>query len=277
MSQNQNSEAEEIKRLKEELQCAKKRIATLEFSLAEGQRLRTVGTMSAGIAHEVTNPVSIIMGRAQLLRKMAVSGKIDMERLTRDLTTIESTSEQIVKIIRGFRRLSRDAHEDPIETVNLKQIVTEVSELQASRLSKNRIHLQTLGPCDLKLECRPAEISQVLINLISNSIEALEHAKEKKILISWASIDGQVRLSVTDTGPGVPEEHRCSLMQPFFTTKPQGMGSGLGLCISQKICESHFGSLKLETQSANTEFVLTLPHFQPKISDDLNRTFQVTS
>jgi C4-dicarboxylate-specific signal transduction histidine kinase len=260
MADSQKSYEDLISELSQALQT----IATQEMSLEEGQRLRAVGMMSPGIAHEISNPISIIIGRAQLLRKMAVSGKIDLERLTRDLTTIESTAEQIVKLIRGFRKISRDAHEDPFESVRVKQLVTEVSELQSSRLTKNRVQLQIRGPDAVLLECRPAEISQVLINLISNSIEALEHSTEKKILIAWYYLDNNLVLSVSDSGPGVPENLRECLMRPFFTTKAVGQNTGLGLNISKKICESHGGSLKYQVQSAQTEFVLTLPLVQPK-------------
>jgi signal transduction histidine kinase len=130
--------------------------------------------------------------------------------------------------------------------------------------------LQIRGPEDVILECRPAEISQLLINLISNSIEALENSIEKKILIAWSYLGDNLVLSVSDTGPGVPENLRECLMRPFFTTKAVGQSAGLGLSISKKICESHGGTLEFQAQSQQTEFVITLPLVQPTLGETSN-------
>jgi len=244
---------------KMELRKSDHTIQSQEIGLAEGLRLRSLGQMSGSIAHEINNPLAIILGRTQLLRKLLEPETVDRTRILKDLQIIEDTCDRIVKVVKGFLRMSRDAKHDPFEKTSILRLVQEVKDLMGPRLDKNRITFELKGPEDLMFECRPIEISQVLMNLVGNSIDALAGCSEKKILLAWYYLNDKMILSVSDTGPGIPLNIQQSIMRPFFTTKPPDQGTGLGLSISKNICESHGGSLHLQTPSTQTEFILTLP------------------
>jgi two-component system NtrC family sensor kinase len=248
-----------------EFKKARNALAHQETELAENLRMRSVGQLSASIAHEINNPLSIIAGRAQVMKKALSEGNTNC--FQKDLDLIESTCQRLVRVVRGFLRMARDGHADPFENVSLPLLIEEVLDLMKPRLEKNQIEVEICGAMDIALECRPIEISQVLMNLIGNSIDALTRSVEKKIQIAWYYLNERVVISISDTGPGIPTHLRQSIMKPFFTTKPPGQGTGLGLSISQGICESHGGALHLQA-SAQTEFLISLPVSQ-KNSDKI--------
>ncbi len=240
-----------------------KTVEVQQQSLAESQRLRALGELSSKAAHEINNPLTIILGRAQLMQRLIKAENVDRERIAKDLRAIENGCDRIMKVTKGFLRMSRDAHDDPFEKVSVGLMAEDVVEMLKPRLERMQVSVEMQGPNDLMCECRPIEITQVLINLVGNAIDAMNESKEKKITISWSAPDhDQVCLSVRDSGPGIPQEIRESIMRPFFTTKAAGQGSGLGLSISKTICESHGGSLQLQHTTNQTEFVIALPALQ---------------
>src|SRR5262249_34026595 len=103
------------------------------------------------------------------------------------------------------------------------------------------------------------QIGQVLLNLLSNAFDAVEHAPEKWVALSFSHQDGRVEIAIEDSGPGIPGDLRQRMFQPFFTTKPVGKGTGLGLSISHGIIHAHGGSLVLDESSDHTRFVMSLP------------------
>jgi signal transduction histidine kinase len=111
----------------------------------------------------------------------------------------------------------------------------------------------------LRIDCRPTEISQVLLNLLNNAVDAVQPLAEKWVELQVRSAGKDVEISVMDSGKGIPEKIRDKVGQPFFTTKVVGHGTGLGLSISRGIVEAHGGHLNLDTQCEHTRFVVTLP------------------
>jgi signal transduction histidine kinase len=115
---------------------------------------------------------------------------------------------------------------------------------------------------NLTIQCRPSEISQVLLNLLNNAFDAVEDLPQRWVKIDVKEVDDQVNLTVTDSGQGIDVALRDKIMQPFFTTKPVGKGTGLGLSISSGIVESHHGKFVLDPKSPFTSFQMTLPKRQ---------------
>jgi C4-dicarboxylate-specific signal transduction histidine kinase len=113
-------------------------------------------------------------------------------------------------------------------------------------------------PPDLRVLTRRSEAAQIMLNLVGNAFDAVAALAERWIKIEVAGAADRVTISVTDSGRGVPEEHRGGLFRPFFTTKPVGKGTGLGLAVSRQLAESHGGALELDPTSEHTRFVLTL-------------------
>ena len=124
------------------------------------------------------------------------------------------------------------------------------------------------------MQCRGAQISQVLLNLLSNAYDAVEHAAVRRVRVGARGDDSAVRITVTDTGPGIPPDIAPRIMEPFFTTKEVGKGTGLGLAASKGIAEGHRGTLTYERADGETRFVLTLPRSVPReqVHQPANRT-----
>jgi len=119
-------------------------------------------------------------------------------------------------------------------------------------------------PGDLKIECRPVEICQLLLNLLNNAHDAVENSQTKWIEIVIRDFDDKIELTISDSGPGVPDRIKDKIMEPFFTTKPKGKGTGLGLNISRNIVEKHEGTMALDQSLLKTQFIIRLPKYQQK-------------
>jgi signal transduction histidine kinase len=138
--------------------------------------------------------------------------------------------------------------------------VQETLELTREKVKNNNVDLQCSMDVDAVISCQPVQISQVIMNLLINSMHAVSSLEEKWISIeAEQTTDGYLKLKITDSGKGISPEHQSKIMEPFYTTKPVGQGTGLGLSISAGIIKTHNGTLDLNAQSPNTQFVITLP------------------
>ncbi len=241
-----------------------KTVVERSILLTESSRLASLGEMAGGIAHEINNPLAIISGKSQRIRRLLLEGDSqNKETLMGDLNKIDQTIERIAKIIQGLRSFSRDGAKDDFSCYPVKDICENTLELCRSRFHNAGIEL-TLPDVDNKLhiECRPVQIEQVLLNLLNNAFDAVSGLAVKWVKVSLTSSETDIELSVTDSGNGIPTSVQSKLMQPFFTTKPVGKGTGLGLSICKGIVESHGGQFTYDTSSKNTRFVVCLPKEQ---------------
>ena len=231
----------------------------LESRLFESAKLSALGEMSSGVAHEINNPLAIIQGRVDSTIRKVKSGELEVENLLNDLETIRKTSVRIAKIVNAMRLYSRDAEGDPFECANLTDIVSDTLELCRERFAKNGVEIRL--ECDLHLlvSCRTAQISQVLMNLLMNSYDAIQTLSQKWIKIRAVNEQGTAKVSVIDSGAGIDPAIVEKMMNPFFTTKPVGQGTGLGLSISKGLMEIHGGQLSYDGTRPNTTFTLSLP------------------
>lgn len=234
---------------------------------AEAQRARSqntakmaaLGEMSSGIAHEINNPLAIIRGKAQRIQRMVDSGS-DKELIRKDIGLVCSTVDRIAKIIKGLRAFARDGSQDAFVTQSVSGIIEDTLSLCQNRLSNHGVTLKVNPfPPSIEVDCRPSQISEVLLNLLGNSFDAIETLEEKWIEISVVDLQDSLQIRVTDSGSGIPSELREKIVLPFFTTKEVGKGTGLGLSISRGIIEGHGGSLDIDVASKNTCFVIQLP------------------
>ena len=156
------------------------------------------------------------------------------------------------------------------DTLAVARMVREIAErhemplvFKASFDKANRSSFRSYrGPGldeGLRIPCREAQISQVLLNLIANAADAVQDLSERWIRIEVSRNADAVEIAVTDSGGGIPDEIRARVMQPFFTTKPAGQGTGFGLSISRAFAEAHAGTLTIDVASPHTRFVVTLP------------------
>lgn len=231
--------------------------------LLQNSKMVVLGEMAGGIAHEINNPLSIISMNISMLQEMMVAAQSDPERCKKMLSTVQSTTDRIAKIVAGLLHFARESTDDPFITVKIKSVLDETLSFCAEKLKKRRVDL-TILPFDekLEIECSPVQISQVLLNLISNSTDAVEGTLVKTITINIGDRGHFIEISISDTGSGIHPKIVDKIMQPFITTKDAGKGTGLGLSISKGIVEKHKGNLRLDWRAENTTFVISLPKVQ---------------
>src|SRR5690606_11135306 len=150
---------------------------------------------------------------------------------------------------------------DPFRRENIKKIIEGTVAICGAKFKFAEVPLSVNGfRTDLAIECREAEISQVMVNLLSNAFDAIEQLDEKWVNVELKTIDNDwVEISVEDSGNQIPPDLRAKILDPFFTTKEPGKGTGLGLSISKNIVEEHGGFLILDEESPHTRFIIRLP------------------
>jgi C4-dicarboxylate-specific signal transduction histidine kinase len=216
--------------------------------------------MAGGIAHEINNPLSIIKGYIDLLRRHSSRNSLGPELLIQYLEKMDHTVARISRIVNGMRRFSRESSTDEKVRYSLNKIVEETLDICQERINNNgtAVNIQYIHGDDFVF-CRPVEISQVVLNLINNSYQATSIHPHPWINIKMEDIGNAYRIVISDCGERISPAIRKKLFQPFFTTKDIGVGTGLGLSISKSIIVEHKGKLYYKEDAANTTFVIELP------------------
>lgn len=237
--------------------------------LLHSSKMASLGEMSSSIAHEINNPLSIIVGRAHQLKDLSERNKLQESDPAKFSDVILKSANRISKIVKGLRNFSREGTSDPFQIVSLNQLYQDVLEICQSRLYHHEVQIEWSEiPTEWNVEVRPSEIEQVFLNLISNSFDSIvpsdeterpQSRQERWIRIETERTKTHYVIRFVDSGPGVPVYVREKIFLPFFTTKEVGKGTGLGLSISKGLIESHGGTLDLDITAANTTFVVALP------------------
>jgi len=222
--------------------------------------MSALGEMAAGIAHEINNPLTIIGGNAAQLKKLLKAEELDRSKIEKAGVTILNTVDRVAKIINGLQTFSRDGAGDPLEDVGLEEVAEEALGFCRGRFGKREVKVTLTGFDEsTHLRCRRVQLSQVFLNLLNNAFYAIKDQKDAFVEISSEDLGHEVAIAITDSGPRIADDVAQKLMQPFFTTKGVGVGTGLGLCISNNIVEEHGGRLFLDRNQRNTRFVVVLP------------------
>jgi C4-dicarboxylate-specific signal transduction histidine kinase len=222
--------------------------------------MKTLGEMSAGIAHEINNPLAIIKGRIDIILEMITSKNLTLDEIPDRLKSIDKTVDRIAKIIDGLRSFARDSSQDPMTNTSLKLLLEDSASLCQARFKISEVILEMPSVDEeITISCRASQIAQVLVNLLSNAFDAVKDLPEKWIKVSVDVQEEYIEINITDSGPGIAEELRDKILQPFFTTKEIGKGTGLGLSISLGILKAHGGELDLDKDCSHTRFVIKLP------------------
>jgi signal transduction histidine kinase len=238
-----------------------KELVEAQASLVHSGRMSALGEMSAGIAHEINNPLAMIAGKARKLRKLIGAPEFNATEAAESLDVIDKTVFRITKVVKGLKGLTRDGEADPFELCSLRSIVDDTLGFCTSRFNSNGVELRTPEiPDEWKVSVRATQIGQVILNLLNNALDAVSGDLDPR----WVELgvnkeDRHFVITVTDSGPGIPAHVREKIMIPFFTTKEAGKGTGLGLSISRKIMESHGGTLTLDPNPKPTKFIVHLP------------------
>ncbi|MBT9503548.1 MAG: PAS domain S-box protein [Burkholderiaceae bacterium] len=244
-----------------ERRAAAQEIERQREALRQSEKLSAMGSLLAGVAHELNNPLAIVMGRANLLEEKCE----DQPALRSDAMRIREAAERCGRIVRTFLNMarSRPAQRGPM---CLNTAARAAADLLAYSYRSHGIELQLRLQEPLPEVLADADqIGQVVLNLLVNAQQALAagSGESRRVSVSTGVDDrgGAVWLRVSDNGPGIAAAVRAQLFQPFFTTKPEGLGTGLGLVVSRSLAREHGGELSLEPASPDggTRFLLSLP------------------
>ena len=222
-----------------------------EVGLQHADRLRTVGQIAAGMAHELGTPLNVISGRATLLTRSAEPGSSQHD----GALAIQTQAERITSIVRRLMDYSRPT---PLrrQTFDLASLVGETVELVHPAAASAHVDLELACAEEAVVSADAEQLRQVAANLIMNAIQA---TPDGRVRVTLRQHDEAV-LTVEDDGPGVPAEDRERVLEPFFTTKEPGMGTGLGLAIARTIVADHAGALTVsDSELGGACFTVTLP------------------
>jgi PAS domain S-box-containing protein len=225
----------------------------LETQLAHADRLAIMGTMAAGLAHEIGNPLAAISSLVQILQR-----RIDDPDLLGRLDLIRQQVSRITTSVREMADFSRPGGQSESQA-HVSNVVQHAVTLARYSRSARRIEVHVdLDPNIPPVPIEPERLLQVFLNLVLNAYDAMEGEGTLRIEGRWAEPTVHVRFC--DSGPGVLPALRERIFEPFFTTKPSGRGTGMGLSVSRRIMDSHGGAITLDAAAAGgTVFTVTLP------------------
>jgi C4-dicarboxylate-specific signal transduction histidine kinase len=239
-------------------------VESLQQQVVRQERLAAIGVLVSGVAHELNNPLQSILGFAELLQMQK-----DMPEHARDdLSLIQKESARASTIIRNLSRFGRQVLEPT--PVRLRDVVASVMELRHRKLNESNIRVEVHERSVGLVMAIFTELQQVLLNFAINAEQSIVQADppRRQIEIRTGDRDGWAWIELEDSGPGVPPEHEAKLFQPFYTTKPVGEGTGLGLSVSYDIIRSHNGRIGYRrAASGGAIFYFELPIVTPSQLD----------
>ena len=239
-----------------ERKLAEIELARSREALHQSEKLAALGSLLAGVSHELNNPLAAIVGQAQMLEE-------DSEGTTLEARArkISAAAERCARIVQTFLAMARrrEPQRSAVEVNALAAAALELAEygLRTAGIAVRTGYAEGLPP----VEGDKDQLHQVLINLIINAQQAMEGSGQDHVLTLRTSLaeDGQVAIDVGDSGPGIPPQVAARIFEPFFTTKPQGSGTGVGLSFSHGVIAAHGGSLSLLPVESGATFRILLP------------------
>jgi len=247
--QQSEAQLEKMLRLLGELQSTQQQLIHTE-------KLASVGTLAGGVAHEINNPLMVILGRTELL--LLQDGL--PEAVRKNLDIIRGETCRISEIVRGLLTFSRRSRENTFEQVNVNDVIEKTLALTEHQLNGDNVTvIRQLQPDLPTIEANAGQLQQVFTNLVINAHQAMPQGGTLTVRTARVSED-QVVTEFEDTGCGISKENLQKIFDPFFTTKEEGKGTGLGLSVSHNIIERHGGDIGVTSESdKGTCFTIQLP------------------
>ena len=258
-----------------ERQNAAREIERQREALRQSEKLTAMGSLLAGVAHELNNPLAIVLGRAALLEEKAAG----LNAIEGDARRIREAAERCARIVRTFLNMAR-AKPGERTAVQLNDLARAAVDILGYNLRSHGITATLAFDPDLPTVMADGDqLGQLVLNLLVNAQQALAQVPQARRQIAVSTGVEQRRddaparelrvwLRVADQGPGVADEHRERLFEPYFTTKAEGQGTGLGLAVSRSIARDHGGDLVIESSVRGASFRLSLPQSgQPLVTD----------
>ncbi len=235
---------------------AERREKELQRELNLSSRLAAVGELASGVAHEINNPLTAVIGFSELLMSRDVPPEIKQ-----DLRIINENAQRVARIVKNLLTFARQSKPGR-EYVDINSLVTQVLELRAYQMQNNNIEVSTqLAPELPRTMADPGQLQQVFLNIVINAEQAMRETRNKRrLLVKTERVGNFIRVSFKDSGPGIPPENLDKIFDPFFTTKEVGEGTGLGLSISYGVIKEHGGRIYAKSKPGQgATFVVELP------------------
>lgn len=249
-----------LTRTNTELISALEKLQDQQEVIIQMEKQRALGTMAAGVAHELNTPLTTIKLVGEKIRSLVRENDVNRLTFFKSIDVIDNTVERISKITTNLRILAKGLQSEAFQTVTIDKLISDSLVLLAEILIAKNVSVTVQGDKNLiQSNCRPSEICTVIYSLLVNSIEQVENAKNKWIRIEASATESDVVIRIVDSGQGISKEVATNMFDPFFTTKDFGKGPGLGLSVAKSILESHKGNIRYDQQAPNTTFEITFP------------------
>jgi two-component system, NtrC family, sensor kinase len=251
-----NQMMENLKESQAEVHQTMTTLKNTQAQLIQTEKLSAIGEFVAGVAHELNNPLTGVIGFSHMLQESGIS-----ERQQGFVNRIIGSAERCHKIVQSLLSFSR-RHRPERKWVTINSLMEGVLEILKYELASGNIEVITeLSPLIPALPVDPHQIQQVFLNILQNARQAIDNQQAKgRIRISTELAGDKVRITVQDNGIGISEEHLKDIFNPFFTTKPVGEGTGLGLSLSYGIIHEHGGSIRVQShEGEGATFTIELP------------------
>ena len=287
-----NERTQKLQLINTELKRTLTHLKDTQSQLVDAEKMASLGQLTAGIAHEINNPINFVKSNIKPLQLdiyelkevvkkyedindknikdklkeiKAFKEKIDFSYILNEidtlLTGIEEGATRTTEIVKGLRTFSR-LDEDELKKANLLEGIDTTLMLLTGIIPNNLSIIKNYHPIPA-IDCYPGKLNQVFMNILTNAVQAIKskpEEKEEKIIITTGKQGENVVIHITDTGPGISAATREKIFDPFFTTKDVGEGTGLGLSIVYSIIEKHHGKIEVHSEEGNgADFVITLP------------------
>lgn len=225
----------------------------------QSAKMTSLGEMAGGIAHEINTPLAIVCTAATQVIQLLDEEELDRDRINKRMELIDSTAQRIGRIVKGLRTFARPSENDPWVDIPVEHVLSDAVALCSEKFKNSGIKIEIFGDQSLIINGIGVQLSQVILNLLSNSHDAIYFLNEKWVSLRIESCNEMVKILIIDSGKGINPSIQGKIMQPFFTTKEVGKGTGLGLSISKSIIETFKGRFFYEPNCENTCFVVELP------------------
>ena len=249
----------EIIKLYADLEVSIEELKAAQNQIIQTEKLAVAGRLAAGVAHEVNNPIGIIINRIECIQSEAQETGVS-DDLIKDLGTINKYARRISKIVEDLSIFSRTTYSESVcARIDINDVLADVFFLVEQKIRGKKIRLiKKLYPASLFVLGDAGKLEQVFINIIDNAIHAI--SGKGSITVTTRAKKKYVRTEISDSGTGIPAEHLNKIYDPFFTTKEVGKGTGLGLPISQAIIADYNASIGVDSQiNKGTTFTITFP------------------
>ncbi|RJQ48811.1 MAG: HAMP domain-containing protein [Nitrospiraceae bacterium] len=262
MSQALNQREKELKeytvKLEDMVDERTKKLRESQDQLVQTEKLASMGKLAGYIAHEINNPIGIIVSRAECIL-MDAAERHYPDSLLRDIDVIKKHANRIASITKGMLTFSRKSPGE-FRDVDINSVIAETLLLFEKQFLMHDIKIDSVVDNSFPaISGNSTQLQQVFFNIFSNALDVLQDGGDIKIR-SYTDSDGMVHITVSDNGPGIPQEHMDKIFEPFFTTKQEKKGTGLGLSVTYGIIKDHHGQIKVHSnKDEGTTFEILLP------------------